>query len=72
MVQPGGCPSLNTDLKFATIISRVRGAYTLDHIPKGLGLAQTGSNGHYVLQALEPMAKNQYLELLRSITLTAV
>ena len=72
MVQPGGGPSLNTSLKFAEKISKGRGAFTLDKIPSGLGLLQTGSKGHYVIQALRPMPLKQYINLLKSIILTAV
>ena len=72
MVQPGGGPSLNTSLRFAEKISKGRGAFTLDKIPEGLGLLQTGSKGHYVIQALKPMPLNQYINLLKSIVLTAV
>ena len=71
MVQPGGGPSLNTDINFAIKKSNGRGAYTLDKIPEGLGLKRSRHNkSHYVIQALKPMPEEEYIALLKTIKLT--
>jgi hypothetical protein len=70
MVLPERSVSLNID---PSTLERFGGAYTMDPLPEGLKVVQSGrDSGHYVISPIEPMPLWRFEELLRRIKLTPI